>query len=337
MELNAGTPTKRRLVDRVVICLLIGVVAASVGGATLLTVYLNRLDDAAEGLHRAEPLPAYPGRPDPVVVDGVAAVNYLLMGTDEHGRLDAVLIAHLSASRKELSLIALPADLVADTGAGHHSLAASFAADPLATTRAVESLTGARMDHQLRLDLAAFAAVVDSLDGIELAGSRMDGGQVLAHLADAPDPLARSVRTAHLLRATLDRADLGVAIADPNRFDKVMDALTPCLVVDAGLTGEEIRTTMVESRVRADAVVTWPLVATTAPSGVSADPAGLAALRTALAADAVPSAVPAPTSAPRSVHSTPAALQSTTPWTAEPSTTPPGPTPDDSATPEPTR
>lgn len=328
MEPSTGTRTPRRLVDRVAIIVLIGVVAASVGGATLLSVYLNRLNDAAAGLKRVEPLDTYPGRPAPVSVDGVNAVNYLVMSTTADGRLEAVLIAHLSASRRDLTLIALPSDLlVAHDGAGA-TLAASFAADPLQMARAVESLTGARMDHQVHLDLHGFAGVVDSLGGIDLAGERLDGAGVRAYLAGSTDALGRSLRTADLLRAALGRASMGTAIADPTRFDQVMDALTPCLVVDTDLTSEEIRSTMVESRVRADDVVTWPLAATGVASGAAPDPTGLESLRTALAGDAVPSPVPLATTA---VGSSAVSMSpSVTP--ASGSTTPPSGSPDTAGT-----
>nr|WP_300147540.1 LCP family protein [Propionicimonas sp.] len=325
MESDTGTrTTTRRLVDRVAICLLLGVVVASVGGAALLTVYLNRVGDAVAGLQRSDPLPTYPGRPSAVGIDGVSPVNYLLMTTRADGTLDAVLIAHLSASRRDLILIALPADLLVADGVSQSTLAASFREDPLVMARAVEALTDARMDHQVRLDLDAFAGVVDTLGGIDLAGGRLDGDEVLAHLTAAPDPLSRSLRTADLLRAALSRANLGVAIADPNRFDKVMDALTPCLVVDTDLTSEEIRSTMVESRVRADEVVTWPLTATPAPSGAAPDPVGLADLRSALASDVMPSPAVVPTASPasQSLRGVPA-----TPVTAEPTTTEPRPAP----------
>jgi hypothetical protein len=304
--------TTRRLVDRVAICLLLGVVAASVGGAALVTVYLNRVGDAVAGLQRSDPLPTYPGRPSAVGIDGVSPVNYLLMTTRADGTLDAVLIAHLSASRRDLTLIALPADLLVADGIGQATLAGSFHDDPLEMARAVETLTNARMDHQVRLDLDAFAGVVDTLGGIDLDGGRLDGDAVLADLAAAPDALSRSLRTADLLRAALSRANLGVAIADPNRFDKVMDALTPCLVVDTDLTSEEIRTTMVESRVRADEVVTWPLTATSAPSGAAPDPAVLADLRSALASDVMPSPV-VPTASPASQSLHGASAMPTTP------------------------
>ena len=304
--------TQRRLVDRLAIGVLIGVVVVSVGGVALLTVYLNRLGDAAAGLQRVTPLPSYPGRPTPMGVDGVNAVNYLLMTTKDDGTLEAVVIAHLSASRRDLTLVALPSDLLADNGSERTTLAASFAQDPLLTARAVESLTGARMDHQVRLDLDGFGSVVDSLGGISLNGATLDGAQVVALLTEAPDAVTRSTSTADLVRAALARANLGVTIADPNRFDKVMDALTPCLTVDAELTSDEIRNTMVESRVRADHMVTWPLASSPSVAGAEPDPAGVAELRSALAADLFPTPVASPsdpgTTPPQSIvaNSTPA-------------------------------
>lgn len=290
MESSSRTRSPRRLVDRLAIVLLIGVVAASVGGVTLIAVYLDRLGDAAAGLQRAEPLPTYPGRPTPVSVDGVNAVNYLVMSKTAGGRLESVLIAHLSASRRDLTLVALPSDLLV----GPETLEDAFAADPLRMARAVESLTGARMDHQVHLNLDGFAGVVDTLGGIDLAGRRLDGAGMLAHLAASPDPLTRSVRTADLLRAALSRAHLGVAITDPSRFDKMMNALTPCLVVDTDLTSNEIRSTLVESRVRAEEVATVPLASGRAPSGATPDPEGLLSLRSTLAGDAVPASSPSP-------------------------------------------
>ena len=301
---------RRRLLDRLAIGLLIGVMAVSVGGVALLTVYFDRLGDAVDGLQREEPLPSYEGRPTAVAVDGVSAINYLLMTTQGDGTLEAVVIAHLSASRRDLTLVALPADLLADDGSARTTLAASYARSPLLTARAVEDLTGARMDHQLQVDLDGFGHVVDSLGGITLDSEVLDGDQLVTYLGGAPNPLARSVRTADLLRAALARASLGVTIADPNRFDKVMNALTPCLTVDAGLTSDEIRETMVESRVRADSVVTWPLQSAASAEGADADPTALARLRTALANDMF--AGPAPTIAvrPASTRSQPASLAS---------------------------
>ncbi|MCB0913471.1 MAG: LCP family protein [Propionibacteriaceae bacterium] len=329
MEPSAGTGQgRRRLLDRLAIGLLVGVVAISVGGVALLTVYFDRLGDAVDGLQREESLPSYAGRPTAVSVDGVSAVNYLLMTTQQNGTLEAVVIAHLSVSRRDLTLIALPSDLLADNGSVRTTLAASFAHDPLLTARAVEGVTGARMDHQLRVDLDGFGQVVDSLGGITLDSESLDGDQLVSYLDDAPNPLERSVRTADLLRAALARASLGVAIADPNRFDKVMNALTPCLTVDADLTSAEIRETMVESRVRANSVVTWPLQSWASAAGAVADPVALDRLRDALASDVFTGPVPttgigAATVRPRPATTVPTTASGSSAWSTPSSRTTP--------------
>lgn len=278
--------TKRGLVDRMAIVLLVGVVAVTVGGVALFTIYLDRISEAAAELQKVQPLPSYEGRPSKVAIDGVEAVNYLLMTTDGNGGLESVLIAHMSASRQNLTLIALPTDLLATDGTG--TLATSYRADPLRTARALEALTGARMDHQVHLDSDRFAMVVDTLGGLQLPTGRYTGAQVIDYLAS--DPQARSERTAELLRAALEQASMGSALSDPGRFDKVMNALTPCLTVDADLTSEVIRETLMESRVQANEILTWKLSATSSAEGSTADPAALTDLRTALARDAFPSA-----------------------------------------------
>ena len=140
MQPIAEPPTSRRaLVDRLALGILLGVVVVSIGAVALFTVYMNRIEVAAEGLRRVDALPSYEGRPVAVGSDGVAAVNYLLMTTSQDGSLESVLIAHLSASRRHLTLIALPADLIADDGSGRLTLATSYRLDPLRTARAVES------------------------------------------------------------------------------------------------------------------------------------------------------------------------------------------------------
>ncbi len=278
--------SKRGLVDRMAIVLLVGVVAVSVGGVTLMTIYLDRISDTATVLTKVDPLPSYEGRPAAVAIDGVEPVNYLVMTTKDDGELESVLIGHLSASRRNLTLIALPPDLMASDVTG--SLATSYRVDPLRTARAMEALTGARMDHQVHLDARRFSSVVDSIGGLEVPGGRLSGAQVVDYLAG--DPRGRSERTATLLRAAFARASMGSALTDPGSFDKVMNAIVPCLTVDAGLTADVIRETMMESRVQADEIATWPLATMWTAEGTVADPTALDGLRAALTSDTFPPA-----------------------------------------------
>lgn len=276
------TAARRGLVDRLALGLLIGAVAVSVGAAALLTIYLDRIGDAAASLRRVDGLASYAGRPSPVMVEGTAATNYLLMTTAADGELHSVLIAHLSASRRQLSLIALPADLLTTDGV---SLSARFADDPLAAARAVESLTEARMDHQVQLSISGFGEVVDSLGGVNLDGGQLSGTRMVSALGEVSQTADRSMLTAKLLRAAFARVSVGSVLADPTRFDRVLDALAPCLTVDAELTPDVISETLVESRIHADEIFTWALPTSPQPAGAAAEPQALTLIRDGLAAD----------------------------------------------------
>lgn len=279
----------RRTLDRLAITILAGVVAIAVGGAGLITVYLNRIGDAVSSANRAEALPSYVGRPSPVMINGKFTLNYLLLTTDEAGVLDGAVIAHLSASRSELTLVAVPANLWIGPDSAQSTLGTVFADNPLLAARAVESLTGARMDHQVQIDLGDFAGVVDTLGGITIDGEVYDGAGVVDHLSGSPNPRVRSVRIARMLKAAVSRSSLAAAIADPNQFDRLMSALEPCLTIDDGLTSSEFRATMAELRIRKESVGVWPLQAEASGDGVLADPVSLAALREALQSDVFPS------------------------------------------------
>lgn len=268
---------KRAWTERLMVIFLVGVSVLSVAAIALLAVYVNRIDDAASGVRRADALPSYSGRPTPVAADGVAALNFLVTTTDS-GRLDAVLIAHLSSSRRALSLIALPSDLV--PSGQDDSLADAYASDPLSAAKLVEDLTDARMDHQLRLDLASAATIVDAVDGVQLAG-HVDGSAAVAYIRSETTTVGRSVSTAQVLRATLVR--VGAGVTDPGRFGKLLDALQPSLIVDGDLSDDAIMSIIVESRVHPDEIPIYRL-GTTA-DGHSADPTQLSWLRQGLADD----------------------------------------------------
>lgn len=281
---------RRRTLDRVVGTLLIAAVAIAIGGVGLITVYLNRISEAVTSVERADALPSYLGRPSAVLVNGKSPINYLLLTTDADGGLDAAVIAHLSSGRSELTLVAVPASLVVDTD---RTLEATFQDDPLQAAQAVEGITGARMDHQVQIDLEKFEGVVDALGGVTIDEDKFDGAGIVEHLSGSPNPRVRSVRIARMLKATLSRASVTAAITDPNQFDKLMSALEPCLTVDDGLTAVEIRETISELRVHPGSVAVWPLTGEPAGIGsVAADASALATLRASLRNDSFPTPVP---------------------------------------------
>ena len=269
----------RSWLDRLAIVLLIGATAVSVGAVALLTVYLTRVSDASSEVDRISSLGSYDGRPSAVVVDGVNAVNYVLLSKSEDA-LDALMVAHLSASRQQLTLIAFPVDLQGSSG----SLASTSRRDPLLVMRELERMTGARMDHLVQIDRDRFAMVLDALGGIELDGDLVSGAQAVQRLSSVPVS-ERSLASAELLRATLVRASAGSAITEPTKFDRVLKALTPCLKLDESLTTDEIQAILVESKVHADEIATTQLAVTRSGSRAWAEQQSMDALRQAFATD----------------------------------------------------
>jgi len=290
-----GTP--RGMMDRIAVMVMVGVLMIAVGVVAMVALFMNRMGMAAAELPRVEPVADYAGRPSAITVNGTPAVNFLILATDREGALGSAMIAHLSADRTDFTLIGLPADLVVtDPAVPSTTLAASYRLDPVRTVRAVEALTKVRMDHQIHLDMARFADVVDALDGLEVRklspdpGSvRLDGARAHTWVSGARDSVDAVHRTMELNRAALARLASMEVITNPGRFDKVMDALTPCVRVDAELTAAEIEAISVQLQVGSDGIRTVTLA--TAPAGNGhgpgrvADPTHLKQVRDALAAD----------------------------------------------------
>jgi hypothetical protein len=279
--LPAAAP-KKGLIERVALITLVGLSVVSVLGVALVTVYLNRINDSTSALARTDAMPAYVGRPQPVAAaNGSAPMNFLVLVTTSDS-LDAVVVANLSASRRSLTLITVPANL-AVPATPSQTLASSYALDPAITVRAMEGLTGARMDHQIRLDLTCFAAAIDTVGGVDLAGTHLNGNQAVQKTRLGSDSSNTALATGSLIRAALIGANDHFGLLDPSRFPKMIDTINPCLQVDTGLTAEVIQSTLVESSVHPQDTRLWPLAARSSTTGLTADASASQALREALA------------------------------------------------------
>ncbi|MBN9104404.1 MAG: LCP family protein [Propionibacteriaceae bacterium] len=274
-----ASANRRQLIERGAFVALVGIAVLGVVGAALVALYINRIADSAAALKHSEPLPDYVGRPSSATApDGTSAMNVLVAVTD-NGGLQAVVVANLSASRRNLTLIAVPAALRLAAGE-EHTLASSFAADPMLTARAVERLTGSRVDHLIQVDLAGFADVVDAVGGVQLDGQELDGAAAVAAVRDSDQP---STAAAALLRATLVSAEpsLGMpALAVP--VDAIR-AASHCTRIDAGLTSEVIAQTLMASSVRASEIRIWPLTTVVDGDAVVPEVGALGILTAALA------------------------------------------------------
>jgi len=281
-----ATPVRRRqLIERGALVALVGLAVVAVVGAALVSLYIDRVAATASALKHTESLPDYVGRPAAATdADGRSAMNLLVAITDTSG-LDAVVLANLSANRRNLTLISLPAGLRISDSAGY-TLASSYVADPDMTARAVESLTDSRVDHLVQVDLDGFAAVVNAVGGVSLDGRTLDGDGAVAAVRGSAEP---STTAAALIRATLVSAEPASGMPALAVPVDAIQAASRCTQIDAGLTSDVIEQTLMASSVRAGEIRLWPLASVADDDAQVADTAGLAALTSALAQPNLPS------------------------------------------------
>lgn len=271
---------KKGLVERVTLVTLIGLSVVSVLAVAAVTVYLNRIGDSADRLTRVQIMPDYAGRPDAVVgPSGTAVENYLIM-VESKGALHGVVIANLSASRRNLTMVAISSDLVSADVEGH-TLAGDYALDPAITVRAIEALTASRMDHQIVVNLDNFAPAIDSVDGISVEGSTMDGAKAVSFVRTAKSTSLAAVASSEVIRAFLISVSSYHTLINPGQLNQVIKALIPCVRIDSRLTTDAIKTTLMESSVHPNETRIWPLTTNTVSSGTIAEHASLTALQSA--------------------------------------------------------
>lgn len=280
--MQSEAPAKKGLAERAALATLVGLSVLSVLGVAMVTVYLNRVNDSASTLSRTEPMPGYVGRPGSVVAEnGNSPINFLVMVTASDS-LHSVVVANLSASRRSLTLLAFPADLVvSDTPV--QTLRSAFGMDPSITTRAMEGLTGARMDHQIQIDLDGFTNAIDAVGGVEMDGEHLSAKQALQQVSATNDTTNAAIASAALIQATMVSAEKSVNILDPSKVSQVIRSLAPCLKVDSGLTAGVIESLLVESSVHSSETRLWPLTTVADPIGSIAESESLETVRSALA------------------------------------------------------
>lgn len=267
------------------------VLVVAFGTVTAVSLYLSRVSATVESMARAEPIGGYEGRPEKAGAAPTehSALDLLVLVTDERDQLLTVHVAHLSASRRELTIVGLPSDLLVPYGPGQpqRTLAAYHADDPGALMQQVELLLGIPTDHQIRVGLEGFSGAVDALGGLDSLDAEADGGDLLRYVAEAEDGPARVARVSEVVRATMQQLGMLHAMTNPGQFDRVLRVLEECVLVDSDLTVAEFESTMMESSVRADEIGAITLATTVSEPGRRAVPNHLAKLRKALREDTV--------------------------------------------------
>ncbi|POM27491.1 Biofilm regulatory protein A precursor [Actinomadura rubteroloni] len=197
------------------------------------------------------------------------AVNLLLVGADGvrgAPRADSIVLVHLPADRRRVTVVSLPRDLRAPAACpgvpADGRLSGTIPGRAVScVTRNVEALTNVRVDHVAILGYAALVEMVDAVGGVEVVLPRavddpasglklsagrhlVRGGQALAYararhgLGDGSD-LDR-VRRQQALMAALARA-ARAKVANPVTLARLLNAASSGMVADHALTPAVLR------------------------------------------------------------------------------------------------
>ena len=170
-----------------------------------------------------------------------------------------VMLAHISADRSSVQVIAMPPDLSVDVpGSGPGTLRSAFAqGGPAGAVQTVEQLTNVRLDHVALTDSETFARVTDALGGVEVeldsrlmvdgrqvfpAGlHRLTGEEALAWVrGDGVDDVSRAARSAVWLRAILDRLGDDDVRRNPAAWLRLLGVVSGSVAVDEGFDRSEL-------------------------------------------------------------------------------------------------
>jgi LCP family protein required for cell wall assembly len=92
------------------------------------------------------------------------AENVLLIGTDDQGFTDALMLARFPADGQVALVVSLPRDLLVD----EVKINGLYAQDPKKLTDAVTKTTGAQVDHWAAVKMSEFGKVSQVLGGVEV-------------------------------------------------------------------------------------------------------------------------------------------------------------------------
>jgi LCP family protein required for cell wall assembly len=265
-----ATPGRRRLV-RVVLALVIvlGLVLLYPLG---LYVYVDRSMDRVAALATDGPEVLAPQLQ-------AGSENYLVVGTRVPGEQGpssvATLLVSVAPDGSRAVLLTVPSTALVDTpecrAAGGHlrdprteALASALLdGGPTCMVRAVQEVSGLRIDHYIDLDLSRLPGMVDALGGVPVCvqpsaavaaasrplpagSSRMTGAEAAAYLRPA-DPRADATgvevaqRAQLLLTATLHAAISRSTLTDPASLTRFLHRAAGALTVDDGTTLGDLR------------------------------------------------------------------------------------------------
>ncbi|SNU02009.1 transcriptional attenuator, LytR family [Ruaniaceae bacterium KH17] len=234
---------------------------------------LNAAYNQAERFDSAEVFPDAENRPDAIVrPDGASydPMNILLLGSDTRGevgddlddirgqRSDTILVVNIPADRDSINVMSIMRDnWVEIPGRGMNKInaAMAFGGVPL-LIQTIENIIDVPIDHVAIIDFEGFKGLTEALDGVTVENPReftsvddhyfaegsitLEGEQALSFVRERyafPDGDYSRVANQQLFLKSLVRELLSrETLTSPNRIVEAVDAFSPFLTVDSGLT-----------------------------------------------------------------------------------------------------
>lgn len=226
-------------------------------------------------------------------------VNFVLMGVDKRdgdkGRSDSLMVAHLSADRKNGYLISFPRDMwVTIPGYGEDKINAAYAYGGTAlTVQTIQDMLSIKIDHVAMIDMEGFVRLTDAVGGVtidnpygftiegeEFAKGKLElsGDRALLfvrarkQLPNGDLDRARNQRL--VLQGIIDKALSPSMVSNPSAFGDFVAKVADTMQVDDGLTDAKIRELVLSLRMSRSGVkeMQAPIKGFgTAPTGASID------------------------------------------------------------------
>jgi len=192
-------------------------------------------------------------------------------------RSDTIMIAHISADRKDVQLVSIPRDTWVPVEGypaddEHAKINAAFAyGGPSLAVDTVNDLTGIPIDHLAIIDWAGFKDLTTALGGVRVyipetfydtkqniewpkGWHAYEGEQALAYvrtrynLPDESGDFGRIARQQNFMRATMSKLLSSGTVTNPIKLTRVINTITKYLTVDETWDNDEIRSLALSMR-----------------------------------------------------------------------------------------
>jgi len=277
---GAAEPPRRRRRARRLLAWTLAVLLLLFGGAFGAVLWVA--DHYASSVRRIpDAFPTLPASEQPSAVPH-SGQTFLLVGLDARSdapttgkdaeapawqagaqRSDTMMLMHISADRKSVSLVSIPRDTwVPVPGHGKAKINAAYSwGGPALTVRTVQDLTRIRIDHIAVIDWNGFRALTDAVGGVDitiprtieakgdarewLAGTHhMDGAEALLYVRERhglPNgDLDRTKRQQNFLRALMLRTMSSGTLASPSKLTGLLGTIGDVASVDDRLSNTDL-------------------------------------------------------------------------------------------------